>query len=81
MYHLEVKGKKNLEKKNIFVGVLKVLRRKEQDPNSLVRGLDPPIQIRTKMSQTRYTASCISTVLLSIIFGDLNNGHSCLRFP
>ncbi len=53
---------KNLEKK-IFICILKVTYKKEedpeQDPDPLVRGTDPPIRISTKKVGIRNTASNI----------------------
>ncbi len=44
-------------KQKLFVGVLKVNDKKEQDPDPLVRGMDPRIRIwiHTKMSRVRNT--------------------------
>jgi hypothetical protein len=53
-------SRKNCVKKLVFVGILKVndenSRIRMQDPDPLVRGMDPRIRIHSKMSGIRNTA-------------------------
>jgi hypothetical protein len=70
---------KKLICKKTFFCTLKVTDEKEQDPepdpNPLVRGTDPRIRIRTKMSRIRYpgennsfTTAHVQTLLYVVIF-------------
>jgi hypothetical protein len=58
MYLQKVTSRKNCVKKLFFAGILKANEENTQDPDTLVRGMDPPIRIRihTKMSWIRNTA-------------------------
>jgi hypothetical protein len=49
------KNEKTERKKLFFVGVLKVTEEPDPEPNPLVKGTDPRIRIRTKMSRIRNT--------------------------
>ncbi len=57
MYLQKVLRRKNCVKKLVFVGILKVndensriqIQDHDQDPDPLVRGMDPRIRIHTKM--------------------------------
>jgi hypothetical protein len=64
MYLQKVKSRKNCVKKLVFCW-LKVndenRRIRIQDPDPLVRGMDPRFRIHTKMSWIRNTASIYST--------------------
>jgi hypothetical protein len=53
------------EKKNvkIFCFILKINEKKESDPDPLVRGADPGIRIRTKMSRIPNTDTFTSFLL------------------
>jgi hypothetical protein len=59
MYLQKVTSRKNCVKKLVFAGILKANDENTQDPDPLVRGIDPPIRIRirihTKMSWIRNT--------------------------
>jgi hypothetical protein len=55
MYLQKVISRKTFVKNLFFVGVLKVNDEKKQDPDPVVRGMDPRIRIRTKMSWIRNT--------------------------
>jgi hypothetical protein len=63
MYLQKVISRKNKIKNLFFVGILNVYDEKRgiriQDPDPLVRGIDPRIRIRTKTSWIRNTvANC-----------------------
>jgi hypothetical protein len=66
MYLQKVTSRKNCVKKLVFAGILKVNDENSsiriQDPDTLVRGIDPRIRIRihTKMSRIRNTGKFIS---------------------
>jgi hypothetical protein len=53
---VSTKYKQTISKKLFFVGVLRVTDKKQEpEPDPLVRGTDPRIGIRTKMSRIRNT--------------------------
>ncbi len=62
----------------VFCWRLEGQLRKQQDPNPLVRGMDPRIRIRTKMSWIRNSTSChvlfvgiMSTVTYKVIMNSI----------
>ncbi len=55
LYLQKSNKQKTRKDKLLFVGVLKVIVEKITDPDPLVRGMDPRIQIRTKLSLIRNT--------------------------
>jgi hypothetical protein len=80
------KSNKQNKQKLFFVGVLKVTYEKKQDPeldpdpnpDPLVRGADPRIRIRTKMSQV--TVPKVTDVMELMSVQICNNEHCWPRY-